>query len=170
MTSFLKKLIFGNLVCIKTCYSFKSAKPFQWAKQNPKIVILWNHLDWCLKAHWPKIAHFSRILLSPIFFWTEVIRATSNQKPTLSKQILTWEEMLQLGRPSMACIVALSRRIVKKKEKKKKRNIDCHVMHLKNLIKSKRESKRKKCWENDEKLHKPKSFFSCKELLFSLGN
>ena len=34
---FLKKLIIGNLVCIKACYSFKPAKPFQWPKiQVPK--------------------------------------------------------------------------------------------------------------------------------------
>ena len=38
-----------------------------------------------------------------------------------------------------------------KKEQKNKRKIDCHVMHLKNSIKSKQESRRKKCWENNEK-------------------
>ena len=37
MISFLRKLIIGNLVCIKTCYSFKPTKPFQWPKvQVPK--------------------------------------------------------------------------------------------------------------------------------------
>ena len=37
MMSFWKKLIIGNLVCIKTCYSFKPAKPFKWPKvQVPK--------------------------------------------------------------------------------------------------------------------------------------
>ena len=60
--------------------------------------------------------------------------------------------MLLLGKPSMACIVVRSRQIVRmKKEKRKyKRKIDCHVMHLKILIKSKRESRRK----NVEKMMK----------------
>ena len=39
MMSFWNKLIIDNLVCIKTCYCFEPAKYFQWAKQNPKIVI-----------------------------------------------------------------------------------------------------------------------------------
>ena len=32
MMCFWRKLIIDNLVCIKTCYSFKPAKPFQWPK------------------------------------------------------------------------------------------------------------------------------------------
>ena len=32
------------------------SKPFQWPKtQVPKIVIFWNHSDWCLRACWPKL-------------------------------------------------------------------------------------------------------------------
>ena len=56
---FLKKLTIGNLVCITTCYSFKPAKPFQWAKQKSQ------DRD-TLKSPWlmpwgtlTKIAHFS---------------------------------------------------------------------------------------------------------------
>ena len=51
--------------------------------------------------------------------------------------------MLQLGEPSMACIVARNRQIVRMKEKNK-RKIDCHVMHLKNSINSKQESRSQK--------------------------
>ena len=109
------------MVCIKTCYSFKLAKPFQWAKQNPKIVILWNHLDWCLKAHWPKIAHFSGILLSHIFPLDRNNINNLGPKANLPKQSSHWEEMLQLGGPFMACIVARSRKIVKKSEKKEEK-------------------------------------------------
>ena len=58
----------------------------------------------------------------------------------------------------MVCVVARNRQIVRmnKKRGKKRKNrtkekIDCHVMHLKILIKSKRES-RKPNSKNDEKL------------------
>ena len=45
MMSFWKKLIIGNLVCIKTCYSFKPVKtPLMTKNASPKTVILWNHL------------------------------------------------------------------------------------------------------------------------------
>ena len=74
--------------------------------------------------------------------------------------------MLQSERSSMTCVVAWSRQTMRMK--KEKRKIDCHVMHLKNSIKSKQESRKQK---NDEKLHTHESFFSsCKESLFSLGN
>ena len=64
----------------------------------------------------------------------------------------TWEMMFQLGRPSMACVIAWSRQIMWKKGKTEQKKIGCHVMHLKNSIKSKRKSRKpKKCWENDEK-------------------
>ena len=69
---FWKKLIIGNLVCIKTCYSFKPAKPFQWAKQNPKIVILWNHLDWYLGARWTKLP------ISLKYFWAIILSLDRN--------------------------------------------------------------------------------------------
>ena len=39
----------------------------------------------------------------------------------------------------MVCIVARSRKIEKKRKKKK---FDCHVMHLKNSIESKRKSRK----------------------------
>ena len=88
------------------------------------------------------------------------------QKANLPKQSSHWEKMLQLGRPFMACIGAKSRQIVRMKKSEK---IDCYVMHLKNLIKSKRESRK-----NVDKMMKncknTNHFSSCKELLFSLGD
>ena len=49
-----------------------------------------------------------------------------------------------------------------------KKKIDCHVMHLKNSIKPKWESRMSE--KNDEKSHKRKSFSFYKESLFSLDN
>ena len=53
MSSFWRKLIIGNLVCIKTCYNFKLAKPFQWPKTQvprswrPEITLIdaSGHID-----------------------------------------------------------------------------------------------------------------------------
>ena len=45
MMNFWKKLTIGNLVCIKTCYSFKPVKTLSMTKNaSPKIVIFRNHL------------------------------------------------------------------------------------------------------------------------------
>ena len=128
------------------------SKLFQWPKNaSPKTAMLWNHLDWCLMACWPEIAYFSGILLSHIFPLD--INDTSNHEPKASpfKMVIIWEEILQAGSPSIVCVVP---EVDKPREKKNKnkRKIDCHVMHLKDSIKSKRESRsKKKCWENDEK-------------------
>ena len=142
--------------------------------RSPKIMTFWNHLNWCLRAHWPKIAHFSGILLSHIFPLNR--NDTSNLEPKANpfKTILIWEEMLQAGRPSTTCDIAQSGPF-KKREKKWmnkriKRKIDCHVMHLKNSTESKQKSRKSNSKNVLKKLHKNKSFVSCKELLFSLGN
>ena len=86
----------------------------------------------------------------------------------------TWEMMLQLGRPSMACVVNRSRQIgrMKKKKKKSKRKIDCHVMHLKiRLSLNKNQEGRKKMLKKMMKnCINTNHFFPCKESLFSLGN
>ena len=117
-------MIFGNLVCVKTCYSFKPAKPSRWPKtQIPKIVIFQKHPDWCLGACWPKKL--------PIYrerFWAIIFSLDRNDinnfgpKGQPFKTILTRKEMLQLGRPSVVCIVARSRQIIwiEKKRKKEK--------------------------------------------------
>ena len=122
-----------------------------------------------------KIAHFSELLLShdPLFgqkwpkqLWTK--------RPTLSKQILTWEEMLQLGRPFMVCVVARSRQTMKKnkKQKKQKKNwLSCHALEKFEL--SLNESQESQVKKNVEKMMKNRintNNFPCKELLFSLGS
>ena len=92
---------------------------------------------------------------------------TSNLEPKANpfKTILIWEEMLQAGSPSMACVVARSRQTMRtktrkkqkekrKKQKERKRKNDCHVMHLKNLTKSKRESQKPNSRKNVGKMTK----------------
>ena len=99
MMSFWRKLIIGNLVCIKTCYSFKTAKPFQRPKtQVPKIVIFWNHRDLCLGTCWPKIALSLGILLSHIFSfgqkWYEKPRTKSQPSqndPHMRRDASIWK-------------------------------------------------------------------------------
>ena len=58
----------------------------------------------------------------------------------------------------------------KKQKKTREWKIDCHVMHLKIRLSLNENQENQKCVENNEKLYKHKSFFSCKESLFSLGN
>ena len=86
MMSFWRKLIIGNLVCIKTCYSFKPAKPFQWPKtQVPRS---WRFEITLINAsgHIDQKLPISQEYFWAIFFpWIEMIRATSNQKSTLLK-------------------------------------------------------------------------------------
>ena len=86
-----------------------------------------------------------------------MIRATSNQKPTLSKRSSYEKICFKLeGHPQH---VTLPRGDHSKKERKmnekqkNKRKIDCHVMHLKNSIISKQESRSQKrnVEKNDEK-------------------
>ena len=133
-----------------------------------KIVILWNHLDWCLETHWPEITHFSGILLSHIFPLDRNDMSSLEPKANPFKTILIWEEMLRVGSPSMICVVARSRQTIRMKKKERKKKIDCHVMHLKNSIKSKRKSRK----PNSKKFKKMKNcyLFPRQELLFSLGN
>ena len=129
---FLKKLTIGNLVCIKTCYSFKPAKPFQWAKkQVPKIVIFWNHPDWCLEACWPKLP------ISRKHFWTIILSLDKNDKPRTKgqpfKKSSHKERCFKLEvHLWYASLLGIDRPWEGKKRGKKKN--DCHVMHLKNSI------------------------------------
>ena len=84
-----------------------------------------------------------------------------DQKDNLPKQSSHWEEMLQLGRPSMAHVVA-HRKWVKKKEKMIVMSCTWKI-RVESKWKS-RESSKKKCWENDEKLQKHKSFLLLQEI------
>ena len=75
------------MVCIKTCYSFKPAKPFQWPKtQVPRswrseiaLINASGHID-------QKLLISREYFWAIFFFWTIMMRATSNQKPTFSKR------------------------------------------------------------------------------------
>ena len=131
MMSFWKKLIIGNLVCIKTRYSFKPVKILLMTKNtNLKTVILWDHLwliPWgMLTKNYP----FSGTLLShnPLFgqkwykqLWTEIAIF-----PKLSPY---WEVILQSERPSMARVVARSKWVIKKwKKEQKKKWLSCHAL------------------------------------------
>ena len=93
------------------------------------------------------------------------------------KTILTWEEMFQSDKSSMICVVAWSRQTMrmrktkKQKNKKKKKKLIVMPCTWKIQLSLDKNQEAKKSWENDEKeLYKHKSFFSCKELLFSLSN
>ena len=143
----------SNLLQLQTCQTFSMSK-----NTSPKIVILRNHLYWCLGAHWSKIAHFSKTLWTITPFLTNIngtllshtlslnrndVNNPWTKRRPLFKTILTWEVVLQSGRPSMAYVVARSRRIMRTKKMNKKKNwLSCHVMHLKNSIESKRKSRK----------------------------
>ena len=75
-----------------------------------------------------------------------------DQKANLPKQSSHWEEMLQLGRPFMACVVARSRQIEKKKKNKKRTNEKLIVMSCtwKIRLSLNENQKAKKCWENEK--------------------
>ena len=78
--------------------------------------------------------------------------------------------ILQLGRPSMTCVVARSRHIVRTKKEQKEKLIAMSCTQKIQLSPNEnQESQIQKnvLKRNDEKLQ---SFFSCKDSLFSLGN
>ena len=108
-------------------------------------------------------------------FWAIIFSLNRNNinnfgpKGHLYKMILTWEEMLQSERSSMICGVARSRQIMI--TKKKIIVMSCTWKIRLNLNENHESQIQEKMWEKmTKKLHKHKSFFSCKELLFSLGN
>ena len=83
-----------------------------------------------------------------------MIRATANQKPTLPKQF-PHEDDASTRKAIYGmhhCLEQTNRENKKKTKRTRELKIDCHVMHLKNSIKSKRESRKPKNVEkNDEK-------------------
>ena len=113
-------------------------------------------LIYALWAHWPKIAHLSKILLSHIFPLDRNDTSNLEPKTNPSKTIPTLEMLLELGRPFMTYVVARSRQIVRMKKRKKhnKRKIDCRVMHLKKIRSSLSENQEsqknvlRKQWKN----------------------
>ena len=131
------------MVCIKTCYSFKPVKTLSMTQKHKSLrswyfeitlIDVLGHVD-------------QNYLFFGNTFWAIILSLDRNDTNNLGpkghpfKTILIWEGRLQVGGPCMACIIAQSRQIVRMKKRKKnnKRKIDCHVMHLKNSIKSKQE-------------------------------
>ena len=116
-----------------------------------------------------------KLPISQEHFWAIILSLDKNDinnfgpKGQPFKTILTWEETLQLGRPSMAYIIARSRQIVKKRTKEKLIVMSC-TWKIRLILNKNQESEKEMLKKMMEKLHKYKSFFSCKELLFSLGN
>ena len=153
--------IFGNLVCVKICYSFKPTKSFSMTKNTSLMTMIFQTHPWLMP--WgtlakKKIAHFSGTLLSHnSFFGQQWHEQPFDQKTTPFKTILSREVMLLSRRSPMACVVTRSRQLVRtkkiksrKKNKKEKEKFDCHIMHLRNLIESKRKSRKAK-FKNVEK-------------------
>ena len=123
--------------------SFKPAKPFPRAEQNLKIAIPWNHLwlmSWDMLT---KITHFYEILLShdPLFGqkrpkqpWAKrptFQNNTHTEKRCFNLEGYLWHVSLPETNKSWA------------NWKKKHKKIDCHVMHLKNSIRPKQQSRKK---------------------------
>ena len=152
------------MVCIKTYYASSLSKPSRWPKtQVPKTIIF-------LKPPWlmpwgmlTKITQFLGTLLSrnPLLDRNDINNFgpkgyLSKTIPILRSDASIWKAFYGTCR----CPEQMSQ----KKWKKNKRKNDCHVMHLKNSIKPKWESRMSK------NAKKKWSFPSCKESLFSLGN
>ena len=144
--------------------------PFRWPKtQIPRPWYFETIFDRCLGACWPKL------IISRKYFWVIVLFLDRNDinnfgpKDHLSKTILILRSNASIWKAVYGTCRCPEQ--MKKKWKKNKRKNDCYVMHLKNSIKPKWESRRSKnAKKNDEKSHKHKSFPSCKESLFNLGN
>ena len=118
-----------------------------------------------------KITHFSGILLShiPLFGqkWYKQLRTKRpsfqnyphTEKWCFNLKGLLWHVSLPGANES------------KKNEKRTKEKMIVTSCTWKIWLSLNKNQEAKKCWENDEKeLYKHKSFFSYKELLFSLGN
>ena len=167
------------MICVKTCYSFKPTNSFSITKNTSLKTIIFQNHPWLMSSGTltkKKIVHFSGTLLSHNpFFGQKWHEQPFDQKTTPFKTILSWEVILQSGRPPMACVIARSRQLVRirkkqKKQRKQKEEFDCHIMHLRNSIKSKRELKRPNSKNVEKNCNKHNSFFSYKELLFSLAD
>ena len=89
MTSFWKNWYLVIWYASRLANSFKPAKPFPWAEQNPKTAIPWNHLWLMSWGMLTKIIHFSGILLSHIFPLDRNNINNLGPKSQLSKTILT---------------------------------------------------------------------------------
>ena len=118
--------------------------------QVSKIMIFWDHLDWCLGARWPKLP------ISLKYFWAIILSLDRNDINNFGPKGQSFQNKSSHEKRCFNLEGHLwhtSLPGVDKSWKKKNKKIDCHVMHLKNSIKSKRKSKSQKrdVEKNDEK-------------------
>ena len=128
-----------DLLQFPTCQTFSMTK-----NTGPRIMTFWSHLNWCLRHIDQKLPISQEHFWTIFFLLTEMIWATSNQKPTLSKRSSYEKRCFKLEghlRHVTLPRVDHSKKEGKKRMNKRKKN-DCHVMHLKNSIKSKRKSRK----------------------------
>ena len=103
---------------------FQTCQTPWWPKtQVPKsrcfeitLIDVLGHINW-------KLPIFRKHFWAIIFLLTVMAWTTFEPKANPFKMVLIGEEMLQLRRPSMACIVTRIRQIVKKKERTKEKLI-----------------------------------------------
>ena len=161
------------MVCIKTCYSSKPAKnPFH-RPNTSHMTMTFQNCPWLM----PQGKLIEKLPIFQEHFWAIIFYLDKNDinnfgpKGQPFKTILTWEEMLQLGRSSMAYIVARSRQIMKKRIKKL--IVMSCTWRIRLILRKNQEAKKemlRKWWKNCKNCKNTNNFFFCKELLFSLGN
>ena len=134
-----------DLLQLQTCQTFSMTK-----NTSPKIVILRNHFDWCLEARWPRLPIFQK------YFRVVILSLDKNDMNNLLAKRQSFLKQLSQEKWCLnlkGYLWHTSLPGVDQSWKKKNKKIDCHVMHLKNSIKSKWESKNQKrdVEKNDEK-------------------
>ena len=108
MMSFWKKLIIRNLVCIKTCYSFKLAKTLPMTQKHKSLRSWYSEITLI-----DVLGHVDQnYLFLGNTFWAIILSLDRTGINNLGpkghpfKTILIWEEILQPGRPCLSCIIA----------------------------------------------------------------
>ena len=123
--SFWRKLVIGNLACIKTRYNFKpnlfNDQKHRFQDRNA-LKSPWLMPQGTFTKNYPFLGN----TFEPGQKWYEQLQTKS--QPSQNNSHIRM--MLQLGRPSTTCIVARSRQIVrvKKKNKRMKNWLSCHAL------------------------------------------
>ena len=146
-----------DLLQFQTCQTFSMSKTKSQDHDTLKSPWLmpWGTLT--------KIAHFSEILLShDPFFGRKWPKQLWTKKSTLSKQSSHEKRCFKLEDPLWHATlprVDYSRKKEKKRMNKRKWKLDCHIMHLRNSIKSKLKSRKSNSKKVKKRgLHKHNSF------------
>ena len=124
MMSFWRKLIIGNLVCIKTCYSFKPAKPFQWPKtqvqDHDALKSPWLMPQGTLTKNWPFLGNTFEPYFSSRQKWCEQPRTKSQpfqNDPHMKRDVSSWKAIYDMWRCPEETIQKKRKKWVKEKEK-----------------------------------------------------